>query len=166
MTKNLLKEEKPIIKDKVEALLSHLSLLNRGDRITHRTLETIIGCPKATGIWQSVLTKTRRRLRNGRGITLSSIHGVGYELTKIDEQISSENRLRRAIRQLGRDATEKHSIRASELTVHQQRVRAITANAAYTGKLAVQRQLRSSRKAVRTRETIPSIGAVRAKAVS
>lgn len=135
----------PVIQDKVDRLMAHLRLLNRGDTITFDKISKITGLHPYVGSWQTVIKKARRQLENERGITLDSVPPGIYELSRLDRQLSNRKRLNRAARQLHWDQREKNSIPNHELTPHQQVLRAQEVVRVRLAKLSVRRQVRANR---------------------
>jgi hypothetical protein len=122
----MLKPKSEKVANAVEAILQAASEYNRGDVITHDTLEAVGGIERGGTHWGTIIVKVKRRLQNERGITLWSVPSVGYRLCTAREQINEcvDRRSKRALRQLNKGAGHLEAVPAEELTPHDQIVRA------------------------------------------
>lgn len=118
-------EKKQEVTEAVERLQDLFNSAVRGDFISRRQIEVVIGVTLDTPRGHYVFTKARKILL-ADGIDLISIQGEGWGLATAQQQlaISSTRHSKRAMRQHRKAATVLDVLPPSELPLHEQTVRA------------------------------------------
>lgn len=141
----------------VDAMVDHVKSLDRGDVVKFGDLETITGTERYAGRWVLYVQKMRRRILKERGIAMRPLVNVGYKLCTKDEQLKycARNRQRRAVRQLNRGIAEVDHLPHDGLSLHQQRLRALTLDNLRHERRAVRRCMREQGAEIKRTETLP-----------
>jgi hypothetical protein len=141
----------------LQAVFAFAQDLDRGDILKHADIERVSGFPKDTVQWGALIVKLRRIMQDMRGIALRPIKNVGYKLCTKEEQLKwcPRNRQRRAIRQVNKGVKELSVLRPEELSLHQQRLRALTIQNMVEERRALKRGVREQRYCMRETEALP-----------
>jgi hypothetical protein len=150
-------ETKPVILDLAELLYARAGQLDRGDVLRTEEVEVVTGCVRYEDCWTTLLKKFRRLMLDRRHIALWPVPGVGYRLCTKDEQLNliTVARQRRAARQLSRSLREVGAMPNRELTLHQQRVRALKVRQMLATRRQIKAQVREQERTTRRSDTPP-----------
>lgn len=143
---------KKVITEAVDRAMLMLEPLKRGQVAPWEGLESAAGFNRTSPHWASFRLRLLRDFRRKTGIVLWPMHGEGWKLLTIDEQIRWRNqkRMKRAARQLRRNTIELQAISNTEMSTRQLMERQWRAEASH-------REMKSVRKAAKSYET-PSQG--------
>lgn len=101
-----------------------LEPLKRGDTIEHERMEELLGVARDDHRYYALIEKLKRQLLADRGILLSNIMLIGYELAKPSRQLlEAEVRERRAGRHRRKGLAAIESLPVDECSFEEQRQR-------------------------------------------
>lgn len=150
-------EAKEIFEDIVTNLLNKMASQDRGDVLPLETIERISKIRRYEKGWGTVIKKLKRKLLHTRGIALWPVPTVGYRLCTHEEQLCllSVHRQKRATRQLTRSHRELAALEPAELSVYQQRVRAMKMQDAIQARRLIKRQITGQKRERPPEQSIP-----------
>lgn len=120
-------EENEVLTKQVEKLYDECKPLNRGDMISHETIEAATGVTRIDAQWNTIIEKWRRKMIQLRSVAIMSERKFGYKLCTIHEQINEFQfvQLRRAISSERKAIVALECLPLEDLTEHERIMQAV-----------------------------------------
>lgn len=141
----------------VDAVVEFAKKIERSGTLLTKDIERVGDCQAYHGRWNAMIRKVRNRILRERGIALRPIINLGYRFCEHEEQVRYCARMRqkRAIRQINRGSREVSAVDSSALSLHYQRLRALSMNSMQEEARTIRKGMRLSEDHNRPTETIP-----------
>lgn len=156
-------ERKRVLDDLAEEVFRSASGLERGDVLPLEDIERHSGFIRYTGSWSSIVKRLKRLFLRRRRIALWPEIGIGYRLTRIEEQLHDvpRKRERRARRQVAQAAREVGALPARELSAQEAQYRMMKLRQLREEENRLRRASALTRRLTEGGETVPQVAAGR-----
>ena len=150
-------QSKKAIREATDRIVASAANLQRGEVLLLTTIESLCQLDRYDPPWGRIVFRVRRDILKTRGIALRPITNVGYRLCTADEQLTEcpYGRQKRAVRQMARAIKEIEGLPTAGLSVHQQRIRALTAGSLRSQRKEIKKAMREQSHEIRKTDTLP-----------